>query len=163
MTTAEQQDLELHLGSRIREAYENATDIDPRAVAEDVIQDLPEDLLRDALRLTLPGKIRQYYQTIRKGHRLPPTSSPRWDAVREQAEHLAVFRQPTAIGPGQWLPLGELTCAQVLMAANLRQDNAERAMAQARRYADLHAAMRKKRAKVVSDLTPESVEAILHD
>ena len=155
MTTASK----LDLTALIRAHVETSDDLDPRVIAQAVIEDLPDELLREALHLVLPDRVRRFHGNVRTGHER--ALSARWGAVRDNADALAVFRRAVCLGPTDWRPLGSLVHDQVLIVVAERRAQARATDAQAARYEELAALMKRRRAKVVSDLPPEQVVEVL--
>jgi hypothetical protein len=161
MSVAPVQELrpELDLTGLIREHVEASDDLDPRVIAAAIVAALPNDLLREALRATLPDRVRAFHRHRRNVHGSP--GSRRWNGIRDVADELAIFRRAVAIGPADWRALGSLVRDQVLMVAEDRRLQARATDAQADRFEKLAALMKRRRAKVVSDLSPAEVAEVL--
>lgn len=161
MSVAPVQELrpELDLTGLIREHVEASDDLDPRVIAAAIVAALPDDLLREALRATLPDRVRAFHRHRRSVHGSP--GSTRWNGIRNVADELAIFRRAVAIGPADWRALGSLVRDQVLMVAKDRRMQARATDAQADRFEKLAALMKRRRAKVVSDLSPAEVAEVL--
>ncbi len=166
MSVAPVQELrpELDLTGLIREHVEASDDLDPRVIADAIVAALPDDLLREALRATLPDRVRTFHRHRRNVHGSPGSApgSRRWNGIRDVADELAIFRRAVAIGPADWRALGSLVRDQVLMVAEDRRMQARATDAQADRFEKLAALMKRRRAKVVSDLSPAEVAEVLY-
>jgi hypothetical protein len=163
MSVAPVQELrpELDLMGLIREHVEASDDLDPRIIAAAIVAALPDDLLREALRETLPDRVRTFHRHRRNVR--GSSGSRRWNGIRNVADELAIFRRAVAIGPADWRPLGSLTHDQVLLVVEDRRAQARATDAIADRHEELAALMKRRRAKVVSDLSPAEVAEALDD
>lgn len=150
---------EFDLHGLVREQLASSAVADPYVLAEHITKLVPDEDLRDALLACLPAMVRELIRNHRlgvRGHAAEPGPSRKAGAL---AWHAELLRQREYTTDG-WKLFGELTAAELVEAARLRREQAERNLAIAETYDRLAARMRKLKAATVAEVPAEVLEAV---
>lgn len=155
-------EVELRLGELATEALEGAETPDLGELAEATFKTLPKQAVAE---LALRGW-REYLHIRARAQRTTNNgnhnASPQWDAVGEAHRNgkLDVMRQLYWVD-GTWKFLGDLTRKNVLDLAAFHVEKSEMHTRNAGRFEQLATVMKRRRAKVVADLTEQTVVEVL--
>lgn len=157
MTTIEH--LQASLQQMIRDKLAASDEPDPRALAREIADELPEDYVRDVILRGVEELVRQQIRNSRKRYQNDTRYSP--DTNRAVTELWDVYSQRFPVGGGEWKLLGDFTRDDALWN---RDDYQRRADENAGRAAQFEALAKKlTRGRTVREaLSPDAVEKILN-
>lgn len=132
---------------------------DPRDVAGKVLAQIPADLIREALELTLPEFCRVAMSQERmavRGSR--PNANTKASMVRSWYQRF-LAQSVDVTGKGTWKQLGQCTVDDVLALAAQRREQAAKSAAVADQFEWLAQEMRRARAKTVAKLPASTLQS----
>lgn len=149
----------MNLRAAVQQAMQSSSSTDPSSIARELLSQIEDEELRDALAQALPAFVMSQVTRSRAG--VPAQNPGRSQKVAAIRAHWERFLAERVQVDGVWMTMAECTADDVTALAGYRRQVAEKNLAHARRFDQLAKTMRSEGAVTVAALDPSLAGDIL--